>query len=321
MLAGACNVLFMPNENSVKGGIARASVLDSVDRKAISARAAATRWGIPQAVSEGVLEIGDIQLECAVLPDGTRVIAQGKLQEAFGFSARGTRKEDLPILLSPNNLQPYMSEKTREYAKPISYSTSTGKRVGYNAMIVPGVCDTYLSANDASALTESQKIKALPVSVILVRSLANVGITALVDEATGYQTNRELDELQTLMKVFVREELRAWVERFPKWFFKEIFRIHGWTYNPDTSKRPGIVGTFINDYVYSQFPKEVVEEIKRRNPSDVFWRRPNKHHQYLTEEIGVPALDGAIRKVYALMQASDNKAEFDALFKKSMRSV
>ena len=37
----------------------------------------------------------------------------------------------------------------------------------------------------------------------IIRSVAKVGIVALVDEATGYQYEREKDELQKILKAYL----------------------------------------------------------------------------------------------------------------------
>ena len=74
-----------------------------------------------------------------------------------------------------------------------------------------------------------------------MRAFARVGITALVDEATGYQYEREHDELQKILKAYISEELLPWQKRFPDIFYKELFRLNGWNYTVNgikkTSKR------------------------------------------------------------------------------------
>jgi len=42
-----------------------------------------------------------------------------------------------------------------------------------------------------------------------VRTLAKVGIVALVDEATGYQRDREKDELCKILEAFVAKRIAA----------------------------------------------------------------------------------------------------------------
>ena len=50
---------------------------------------------------------------------------------------------------------------------------------------------------------------------ILVRGFARIGIIALVDEATGYQRDREKDALAKILQAWVAKEIQAWVQTFP----------------------------------------------------------------------------------------------------------
>jgi hypothetical protein len=44
---------------------------------------------------------------------------------------------------------------------------------------------------------------------------ARVGIIALIDEATGYQKDRERDALTKILEAFVAKELQPYVHTFP----------------------------------------------------------------------------------------------------------
>ena len=59
---------------------------------------------------------------------------------------------------------------------------------GFDAEVLPGICDVWLQARDAGALQTQQLDKAKKAE-ILMRGLAHIGITALVDEATGLSRN------------------------------------------------------------------------------------------------------------------------------------
>lgn len=148
------------------------------------------------------------------------------------------------------------------------------------------------------------------------RSLAKVGIIALVDEATGYQDVRARDELQRLLSAYVLEAFRPWVQMFPDEFFREIYRLYGWDYKPGNSKRPGYVGRFINTYIYEQLPDGVVEELRRVNPVGGSGYRARKHHQHLTADTGNQHLDRQILTVTTLMQVSDDVDGFKQLFER-----
>ena len=167
----------------------------------------------PKATHQGTLIIGDKKLKCAVLNDGTRIISRNAIFRAFGRTKRGRKKDEIRVLNMPtfmdaNNLQPFISEGLRGVLKPLEYTSLQGKDAeGYKAEILPLVCDMYLSARETpGALTKSQ-LPLAAVSEVIVRSLSKVGITALVDEATGYQEVRERDELQKILAAYISEEL------------------------------------------------------------------------------------------------------------------
>jgi hypothetical protein len=61
----------------------------------------------------------------------------------------------------------------------------------------------------AKALVNAAKI-APHKPQILVQGFAQVGIVALVDEATGYQAIRDRQALQEILDRFLRKELAAW---------------------------------------------------------------------------------------------------------------
>jgi hypothetical protein len=86
-------------------------------------------------------------------------------------------------------------------------------------------------------------------------------------------------------------------------------------------KRPGYLGVFTNDYVYKQMPPGVLEELRKRNPKMETGLRPRKHHQHLTEEIGVPHLDKHLTKLITVMELSNTIDEFKENFNRVFKNV
>jgi hypothetical protein len=145
------------------------------------------------------LEVAGSTLTSAVLPDEKRIISQSTFLKALGRSRSpkaGTgvlsTVDSLPFFLQAKQLEPFISKDLRESTTPIFYLTKTGKRAaGYDAALLPKVCEVYLKFRDES-LAKNGKIPKQYAHIveacdILMRGLAHVGIIALVDEATGYQ--------------------------------------------------------------------------------------------------------------------------------------
>jgi len=279
---------------------------------------------ILKATHFGKIIIGEKELTCAVLEDGTRILSSTAMFKAFNRPRKGKSKEelpwtDLPVFLSANNLKPYINKALSAGTSFSVKYIAKDKRIldGYKAEVLPIVCDIYLQARLDDVLMPNQQPIA-SVAEILVRSLSKIGIIALIDEATGYQEERERDELQKLLSLYVREEFLPWTRRFPLEFYKEMFRLKGWQYKGN-AKSP-LVGQYTNKYVYDVLPENVLDELKKKNPlvknksnENKFYRK-YRFHQFLTDNIGIPHLDKHLASVITIMKLSDNWSQFEVMF-------
>lgn len=308
-----------PKGNGAAGGRARSRNLSPAERSEIAQRAADARWGktVATVSYQGEVNIANEFLECVVLQDGRRVIAQKSIMESLGrspSSGRRTRNDNRPPFIEAGNLQKYITPELREKMGRIEYRVpgSRTTRFGYNAEILPDVCELYLLARKDDALLANQ-LKTAEAAEVLIRTLAKVGIIALVDEATGYQDKRAKDELQLLLEKYVAEEFRPWVKTFPEAFFKQIYRLHGWEFKPGNVHHPSYVGKFINKYVYDALPSGVTARLRELNPITTEKRsRARKHHQHIPSGQPREHLDKTILQVTTLMEVSRDKQEFEA---------
>jgi hypothetical protein len=85
---------------------------------------------------EGILNIGDKEIKCAVLEDGTRILTQTAVYTALDRPRRGRRKRDpvfelngerihVPSFLAANNLKPYLNEAVIEGIQEIKYKNKS----------------------------------------------------------------------------------------------------------------------------------------------------------------------------------------------------
>jgi len=280
---------------------------------------------VPKATHSGNLVIGDLTIECAVLPDGTRVLSQRSFGRALGRSFGGKNWSaqidsgagKLPFFLSPRTLNPFISNDLLLLVQnPIEYRTTFGGRVahGIPATALPMICDIWLKAREAGALRTDSQLASAQKAEILVRGLAQVGVVALIDEATGYQEVRDRLALQEILDKYLRKELAAWAKRFPDDFYKQIFRLRGWNWSH--LRRPGVVAAYTKDIVYARLAPGILEELERKNPKNEKGNRASKHHQWLSEDVGHPALEQHIKEVLLLMRISDSWDAFRLLLER-----
>ena len=238
-----------------------------------------------------------------------------------GWVAKKQSREiaaDLPHFLAFKALKPHIDKHLGDLQSiVVKYHTEQGKVAhGIRAQIIPKICEVWMDAEEAGGLGARQVLIAQNAKLIM-RALAHVGIVALVDEATGYQEVRNKEALRALLDAFLRQEYAAWAKRFPDEFYKELFRLRGWEWKKVSVKRPILVGKLTNDIVYERLAPGVLEELQTRNPKDDRGRRPVKHHQWLSEDIGNPALAQHIHALIGLMRASSTWKQFHSLLDKA----
>ncbi|MBY6201017.1 P63C domain-containing protein [Maritalea mobilis] len=264
------------------------------------------------------IQIGETEIECYVLDDETRVLTQATFLEAMGRHRKANvRKEggeeQLPAILQGKSIKPFISKELLEKSRPIHFHLPSGAVAsGYRAEILPMVCEVFLQARDADVLPHNQRHIAQKAEV-LVRALAQVGIIALVDEATGYQLDRSHQALRILLSKYIAEGLQKWIQTFPAAFFGELDRLYG----NDTShgKRPQYYGKFINKYVYEPLENGYVKkELDRLNITDEGKRRA-RFHQWLNQD-GRNMLIHQIGRVQGLMEMCTDIEHFKAAAKK-----
>lgn len=311
-----------------KGGKARRDKLTPEQRKEIAAKGAEARWGkkIPKALYTGTVTIGTSKLPCAVLDDGTRVLSQGGFLLAIGRSrtpkgGTGVLKggvDKTPSFLAARNLKSLLTDELVVSTTPVEYTDESDQSAfGFRAEALPRVCAFFADALEKKLLRPNQ----LHIGVackLLNEAFADIGIIALVDEATGYQRVRSHDALQKILEAYISPEFLPWQRRFPPSFYEQMFRLNSWEYNPPSVKRPILVGKLTEKIVYKKLPPGVLEELKAKNPKNAKGRRKYKHHQLLTDDIGNPHLEKHLAVVTALMRASTTWRSFLKLLEKAV---
>jgi hypothetical protein len=268
-----------------------------------------------KATHQGKLRIGDKNLDCAVLEDGTRVISLGAVFRAFGRTKRGRAKDEQRVLNMPSfadakNLQPFINKDLETVLKPIEYLSTTGRPVtGFNAEILPLLCDLYLEAREQGALIK-QQLPLAAVAEMLVRSFAKIGIIALIDEATGFDLVRDRLALQKILDQYLTDEWAKWTKTFPDEYYKELFKLKKIPYPPTSMKRPQYVGHWTNDVVYSRLAPGVLKELKQKTPRTPKGYRKRRFHQHLTRDWGYPELRDHLSNVIFLMRSCTTWDDF-----------
>lgn len=313
-----------------KGGKARAEKLSPEERSEIARKGGKARWtetdglGLPRATHAGDLPVGGIILPCSVLEEAdgkaTRVISSRGINTAFtGKIGGGGGVQKLPRFLSAKGIKGMISQDLMaRILTPIEFRPLHGGRsaLGYEATLLPEICEAILDAERAGVLKNAEMGL---IAETLIRGFARVGIIALVDEATGYQHDRERDALARFLSIYLTEERLKWARIFPREFYQNIYRLNKWPWPPHSTARTPLIGKYTNDIVYSRLPEGVLDKLQKLNPiHPETKRRKWKYTQFLTEDFGQPDLKNHLLQVIAIMRASTTWKGFLHLLDRSI---
>ncbi|HET7108281.1 MAG TPA: P63C domain-containing protein [Candidatus Acidoferrum sp.] len=322
----------------VRSGRARMASLSPEEKREFSRRGASSRWEpvapnqvIHEPEAWGELPIGGHSVPCAVLMiegEVIRVVSDRGLIKSFGGKRGGSHwlrtKQDasianLPAIISAPNLREFISGELREgLNKRYPY-----KVPGRNGMVAHGIrgdlypmiCDVFLKARDNGKLLlatggrQGQEDMARAAD-IMMRALAHTGIIALIDEVTGYQSQRPPDALTKILEAFIAKELQPYVKTFPSDFYEHLFRLRGLNYKTDSVERPLYFGCLTNDIVYKRLAPGVLAELKKVTLRNEAGRPKHKYFQRLTQNLGYPKLREHLGGVVAIMKLSSDYKDF-----------
>jgi len=83
--------------------------------------------------------------------------------------------------------------------------------------------------------------------------------------------------------------------------------------------RPQIVGHYTKDLVYERLAPGILKELEERNPKVSRGERKAKHHQWLTEDVGHPALAQHLYALVSFMRISKD-GDWDGFYNMVQRA-
>lgn len=273
---------------------------------------------LPKARFEGKLSLGGSLLDVAVLDTGKRVITHSAVFRALGRDPRGNaRIEGVPAFMDAKNLQPFVDSALREYMEKIQYIGLDGRVYeGYDARIVPNVCDLYLKAREKGAIETANQQATAQQAEIVMRGIATVGVIALVDEATGFQYQRKADALAEILEAFIAKELRPWVRTFPQDYYQGLCRLYDMPFPPKKgdTKFPSFFGTLTNNIIYDRIAPGLRPALKAEAKKH---EKADRMHQSLSGDRGVSALREHMKLVCGLLKLATDKDHFFEMLDKT----
>lgn len=267
--------------------------------------------------------LGDLEIDCYVLEDGTAVLSGRGMQRALGLGGRESHGSKLPSFLGKKALQAFINEDlARDIKSPIRFIRpgrgGTPAR-GYEATTLTKICRAVLNARRTDILKSDALFQQVAREAeIIVAAFSDAGIIAYVYEVTGYEKVKDPEVIRSLVASYLGEEIRKWSKEFPDEFFIQLDRIYG-NERTTSRNRPMYYAKFIRKYVYDPLlDGEVLKKLDEKNPKNEKGVRKHRHHTLTSEEIGLPAIKSQLWQVIGALKLSSNKRKYESNYAKMM---
>lgn len=325
----------------VAAGKARAESLTQERRREIAREAAQARWkknaeaepealivspdemarfeseveiskSMPVAVHRGSLNILGMDVPCYVLDNGVRVIGRTSATEVLtGIKGGGALEKYIAV----RALEPFIPidlvlEKMVPFRLPEVEGLEKAVK-GLPADLFIEICQGFVSAMEYHyridsphpKLTQRQQQMAISASMFL-SACAKVGLESLIDEATGYQYEREADALSVKLAAFLENDMRKWEKTFPDELWIEFGRLTNW--KGQVTKRPKYWGKLVMELIYEKLDPDVAKWLKEHAPAP---KHGQNYHQWLSGQYGLKKLVEHIWMVIGMARTCETMTE------------
>jgi hypothetical protein len=267
-----------------------------------NARPAEVAPRLPVAEWQGELEVGDQAVSCFVLDDGRRIISRtGATTYLTGLKGQGS----LETYIRVEALEPYLPPDLADQMVEFTIPEVTHKKVmGVTAETFLDICRAYVRAREAEGLQTDRQREIAGQAALFLVACGKVGLIALIDEATGFQYQRDEDALRLKLKLFLEDEMREWEKTFPDELWKEFGRLTNW--RGSIAKRPKYWGKLVMELVYDYLDTDVAQWLKDNAPKP---RHGQNYHQWLTSQYGLQKLTEHIWMLIGMARACHTMGE------------
>ena len=267
---------------------------------------------LPTAVHRGSLNIIGMSVPCYVLDNGVRVVGRTSATEVLtGIKGGGALEKYIAVrALEPFIPKDLVLERMVPFRLPEVEGLDRAVQ-GLPADLFIEICQGFVTAleyhfrkdSPHPRLTARQQQMSMQASLFL-SACAKVGLEALIDEATGYQYEREADALQIKLAAFLEEDIRKWEKTFPDELWQEFGRLTGW--GGQLSKRPKYWGKLVMELIYEKLDPDIANWLREHAPAPKYGQN---YHQWLSGQYGLKKLIEHIWMIIGMARTCESMRE------------
>ena len=309
-------------ESASKAGAARMKKLSKAERAALASKAARARWGkpaltenvdtapspgalnvenraLPQAKWSGMLRIGDGEIPVYVFEDRRRILGRTGAMSVLTGGKEGLNIEGLVQAKGLESYKlPALQIRTIDFVIP---ERENKQSKGLSAEAFLEICGAYVRAWQDGALEGEAEVATAKRSAAFLAACSKVGLIALIDEATGYESRRGEDEFQLKLRALFIEEMQKWERTFPDELWQQLARLTNW--KGSLHLRPKYWSKLVMDLIYGYLDPDVNQWLLDNAPA---LKHGESYYLWLSSQHGLEKLIEHIWKVIGVASSCED---------------
>jgi hypothetical protein len=283
-------------DRASKAGAARMRKLSKAERAALASKAAKVRWGkwvpredtdentaLPVAKWSGTLSVGDWETAVYVFDDRRRVLGgSGAATILTGAPRGGNLEGDVHVRALEGYMPPTLQNRMIDFVI-LDVPAQTEKGVTAEAFLE--ICGAYVHAWRNGVIVNDADVAIAKRSAVFLAACSKVGLFALIDEATGFESRRAKDELQLTLRALLLEEMQKWERTFPRELWEQFARLTNW--KGSLHQHPKYWGRLTMELIYDYLDLELVEWLRENAPAS---KHAQSYEQWLSSQYGLKKL-------------------------------
>lgn len=267
----------------------------------------------------GTMEVvPGVPMQCSVLAGEVRFIHQQGILDAFGITTGGSRSvgsDQLSGFLAQDVFKSFVpNDLSQRTNSPLVIARKVGGTAyGFEPSVVLALSKVFLAARRAGALRKNQLQYAERAELILEAS-ADLGLTALIDEATGYRAFLADDAYRVKIAAFITEKEREWSNTFPAELYVQFGRLTGYAFDPTNFHTPPYWAQLNREFIYRRLDPDVEAWLAANRPNP---QRRHNWHQSLTENFGLRQLHEVLWEVVGFAKSAVDLRDLRARIKQA----
>jgi hypothetical protein len=246
---------------------------------------------LPRATHCGKLAIASGVVDCYVLNTGERIfdvtgIGPGLLgienRAAFDGASLDSLHASWPLKLLPRDHEKGLLLRFAAHDAQ-SNEPSVGIKAERLNELLLAISNAVVEDIDRGKLSLDDRQRAIAANAVRVlQASSDLGLTALIDEATGYHYDRADETLKQRSRMLTEDELRRWEAAFPEQLWREFARLTHWEGLPE--ERPRHWRNLVLELVYDYLDPDVIRWLKDNAPRPM---SGDNYHRWLTSQFGL----------------------------------